>query len=71
MSKRKVVSQMVLQKKHGLRYPTKIAVVASGTGTAEQRGVFTYDASGARALLTMTVATDIATLVGTAFGVGN
>ena len=61
---------MVLQKKRGLKYPVKIAVVASGTGTAAERGVFTYDSSGARALLTMTVATNIATLVGTAYGVG-
>jgi hypothetical protein len=61
---------MVFQKKRALKYPVKIAIVASGTGTAAQRGVFTYDKSGARVLLTMTAASLEATLVGTAYGIG-
>jgi hypothetical protein len=62
---------MIFQKKKALKYPVKIAIVASGTGTAAQRGVVTYDKSGATAYLTMTVATNIATVVGTAYGIGN
>lgn len=62
---------MIFQKKRALKYPVKIAVVTSGTGTVAQRGVITYDSSGARTLLTMTSATNIATLVGTAYGVAN
>lgn len=61
---------MVLQKKRGLKYPVKIRVAASGTGTDAERGVFVYDSSGARVLLTMTAASVKATLVGTAYGVG-
>lgn len=62
---------MVCQKKRALKYPVKIATVATGTGTAAQRGIFTYDKSGARVLVTMTAGTNIATLIGTAYGVGN
>lgn len=56
---------MVCQKKHALRYPVKIAIVASGTGTAAQKGVFTYDKSGARVLVTLTAGTNIATVLAT------
>ena len=61
---------MVCQKKRALRYPVKVAVVTSGTGTAAERGVFTYDSSGALAYLTMTSGSLKATLVGTAYGIG-
>ena len=61
---------MIFKSKRALKYPVKIAIVASGTGTAAQRGIITYDSSGARTLLTMTAATNRATLVGTAYGVG-
>jgi len=70
MTVRTRLSQMIGAKKRCLRYPVKTAIVATGTGTVAQRGVFTYDKSGARALLTMTVSTKIATVVGTAYGVG-
>jgi NAD(P)H-flavin reductase len=62
---------MLFLSKRALKYPVKIAIVASGTGTAPNRGIITYDKSGARTLLTMTVDTKIATAVGTAYGVGN
>lgn len=61
---------MIFQKKRALKYPIKIAIVASGTGTAAQRGIITYDSSGARTLLTMTAASSKATLVGTTYGIG-
>ena len=61
---------MIFGKKRALKYPVRIAVVASGTGTVASRGIITYDKSGARTLLTMTAATNRATLVGTAYGVG-
>jgi len=61
---------MIFQKKRALKYPIKIAVVASGTGTAAERGVITFDSSGARTLLTMTSGSLKATLVGTAYGIG-
>lgn len=58
------------QKKRALKYPVKIAIVASGTGTVAQRGVFTYDSSGTRVMLTMTAASLKATLVGTMANTG-
>lgn len=62
---------MVLQKKRALKYPVKIAIVATGTGTAAQRGIFTYDKSGARVLVTLTAGTNIATLIASHTGTGN
>ena len=71
MSKRRRASELMFSKSHGLRYPVKIVVEASGTGTGTQMGTFTLIASATAAVatsvyLTVETATNKAVLVGTA-----
>ncbi len=61
---------MVCQKKRALRYPAKCAIVASGTGTAAQRGVFTYDASGVVAYITASSGAAVGTAISTSTSTG-
>ena len=68
MSKRRRASELMFGKSHGLKYPTKVVAVTSGTGTVAKGGVLTVVASATatQTYLTITTATNIGTLVGTA-----
>ena len=68
MSKRRQASILMFGKKNCLKYPVDVVAALSGTGTAAKEGVITCVASNVstRAYLTVTSATNIGTLVGTA-----
>lgn len=68
MSKRRVASQLMFKSKYALKYPVDVVSVLSGTGTLAKSGVITVVASNVatQCYLTLTTATNIGTLVGTA-----
>jgi hypothetical protein len=68
MSKRRMASILMFGKKNCFKYPVKVVAVTSGTGTDTKGGVITVVASdvSTQAWLTVTTATNKATIVGTA-----
>ena len=65
MSVRRRASEIMFSKSHGLKYPVRVVVAASGTGTAAEKGVITV-VTNSTVYLTMTTGTNIGTVVGTA-----
>ena len=67
MSKRRVASELMFGKSHGLRYPTNVTTVLTGTGTQTRGGVLIVVASNVatRCYLTVETATNKGVLVGT------
>ena len=68
MSKRRVASQLIYKSKYALKYPVDVVANLTGTGTVAKSGVITVIASNVatRAYLTITTATNIGTIIGTA-----
>jgi len=69
MSKRRRASELLFGNKYSLRYPAKIVVVTSGTGTEDAGGghiVVVASDVATTAYLAVTTDTNIGTLVGTA-----
>ena len=65
MSKRRRASEIMFSKSHGLKYPVRVVATLSGTGTVAEKGVITI-VTNSSVYLTLTTATNIGTIVGTA-----
>lgn len=72
MSKRRVASLLMFNKKRALKYPVNVVVALSGTGTATRHGTVTLVASNVatQAYVVVTSGTNVGVLVGTAVRIG-